>query len=83
MLPRFVERYIARFESLFNVLFETAHVYREWKRLVSVHAITGIEAHDTRLAAAMIVHGIENIVTFNVADFKRYQTITTLHPANI
>jgi predicted nucleic acid-binding protein len=78
-----VLRYIARFEALFTVLYETDEVYREWKRLIALHSVTGRQAHDTRLAAAMIAHGVENIVTFNVSDFSRYPEITTLHPAKI
>jgi hypothetical protein len=78
-----VQRYITRFESLFTVLFETENVYREWKRLVVTHSITGMEAHDTRLVAAMFAHGIENIVTSNTADFVRYSGINVVHPTAV
>jgi predicted nucleic acid-binding protein len=75
-----VQRYIERFESLFSILFETEQAYREWKRLVMLHSVIGAEAHDTRLVAAMVIHGIENIVTFNGDDFKFYDGIRVIHP---
>jgi len=31
----------------------------------------------------MIVHGIQNIVTFNVDDFTMYQGIHVIHPQQI
>jgi len=81
--PARVRRYITRFESFFFLVLETEEVYREWNRLVSAHSITGPEAHDTRIVAAMTVHGIENIVTFNVDDFAVYGSIQVIHPQQI
>jgi predicted nucleic acid-binding protein len=77
------ERYFSRFERLFTILPETAAVYAQWKHLVVAHAVSGLRAHDTRLVAVMLAHGIENILTFNVSDFKRYPGITVVHPTNI
>jgi hypothetical protein len=37
--------------------------------------------HDARLVAAMNVHAVPRIVTFDVDDFKRYP-IEVIHPAN-
>ena len=81
--PSRVQRYITRFESVFLVLIETEDAYRQWKRLVSAHSIKGNQAHDTRIVAAMVIHGIENIVTFNVDDFARYESLRVIHPQQI
>ena len=35
---------------------------------------------DARLVALMNLYSIDSILTFNVADFKRYSNITALHP---
>ena len=40
-------------------------------------------AHDARLVAAMSVHGINHLLTFNIADFKRYPAITVLSPNSV
>ncbi len=81
--PTRVRRYIQRFESFFFLVLETEEVYRDWNQLVSAHSIAGPEAHDTRVVAAMRVHGIENIVTFNVNDFVVYDGINIVHPKQI
>jgi len=47
------------------------------------HSVLGVQVHDARLAASMIVHGVTNILTFNVADFSRFSELTALHPNNI
>jgi predicted nucleic acid-binding protein len=40
------------------------------------------KVHDTKLVAVMNVHGVRKILTFNTADFTRYE-IETLHPASL
>jgi len=54
----------------------------EWERLVAVHNVSGKNTHDARLVAAMIVHGVSTILTFNVHDFTRYP-ISVLDPATL
>ena len=43
----------------------------------------GKNAHDAHLVAAMMVHGIAQILTFNIADFQRYQSVTVLEPRQV
>lgn len=49
-----------------------------WEHLVADYRVSGKNAHDARLVAAMVVHGIEAILTFNVQDFLRYGEIRVL-----
>jgi hypothetical protein len=44
------------------------------------HGVIGSQVYDARLVAAMTVHGVGRILTFNVADFSRYP-IEILDPA--
>ena len=44
------------------------------------HGAAGKQNHDARLAAAMIVHGIGKILTFNKDDFLRYPEISSVTP---
>ena len=62
------------------MLLETPDIHREWQRLVIEHEVSGKKAHDTRLVAAMLVHGVDAIVTFNGDDFRRYAGIKVFHP---
>jgi hypothetical protein len=45
---------------------------------VAGYQVSGKNAHDARLVAAMLVHGIESILTFNTQDFFRYGEIRVL-----
>jgi predicted nucleic acid-binding protein len=54
-----------------------------WEGLVSDYVVSGKNVHDARLVAAMVVHGIESILTFNAADFLRYRVIRVLDATQI
>jgi hypothetical protein len=45
--------------------------------------VSGKKAHDARLVAAMLAHGLSRLLTFNVSDFARYPGITVLEPAQV
>ena len=63
------------------MLPESAEVYSEWKRLVAEQKVQGVKVHDARIGAAMNVHGLNRIVTFNVDDFRRYGSIKLTLPS--
>jgi len=65
----------------FWVLLPDLPLFEEWERLVKTHRVTGKNTHDARLVAAMHVHGIHNILTFNGSDFARYPNINIIDPA--
>ncbi len=58
-------------------------VYREWRRLVLTHSVSGVQVHDARLAAAMSVHRVTHLLTLNPDDFKRYTHMTAVHPNHL
>ncbi len=74
---------LTRMQVLFPLLSDTPAIFPEWQRLVVVHQVSGKNAHDARLVAAMLVHGITHVLTFNTADFARYSEITALDPGSI
>ena len=74
------ESEVLAIEAGMTLLPENEFVYREWRRIVVQHRVTGVQVHDARLAAAMYVHGITHILTLNVADFSRFDGLTALHP---
>src|SRR5688500_7141992 len=59
-------------ERLFTFLPDSAAVHHEWRRLLVTHSVSGVQVHDARLAAAMLVHGIPEVLTLNPDDFRRY-----------
>jgi len=80
MTPAEVDAEIARLEQLFAVLQETPAILTEWRRIVTQYQVCGKNAHDARLVAAMIVHGVDRILTFNSQDYQRFQGIMVVSP---
>lgn len=73
---------VGKIEAVFTLLPDAPAVYVEWKRLVTKHNVQGVQVHDTRLVASMNVHGVNQLLTFNTADFARFG-VTLLHPASV
>jgi predicted nucleic acid-binding protein len=76
-------RELTRVRHTFPLLFDKNSILDEWERIVLAHQCTGKPAHDARLVAAMRVHFVPSILTFNVADFQRYPGITVIDPATV
>jgi predicted nucleic acid-binding protein len=73
---------VEKVERLLILLPDTPGIYGQWKRLVVQHRVLGSKVHDARLVAAMYIHQVRRILTFNTADFNRYG-VEALHPAAI
>jgi predicted nucleic acid-binding protein len=67
----------------FQLLDEAPAAFSNWLHLVASHAVTGKQVHDARLVAVMQAHGVTHLLTFNVADFRRYSDITVVHPDDV
>jgi predicted nucleic acid-binding protein len=46
-------------------------------------SVIGVQVHDTKIVASMTAHKVQNLVTFNEKDFKRFPMIKVLNPNNI
>jgi predicted nucleic acid-binding protein len=74
---------ISRLESLLTVLPDSQAIYREWRKVVLDNSVLGKQVHDARIIAAMNVHQITKLLTFNLKDFKRFTHITLIDPNTI
>ncbi len=70
-------------ESTFELIPDNERVHAEWRRLVVAHSVAGVQVHDARLVAAMLVHGVPHLLTLNDRDFARYPGISVVHPRNV
>ncbi len=77
------DRYASRLERMFLVLPDSMETFREWRRLVVQHNVMGAKVHDTHLVATMKVHRLDQILTFNMQDFARYEGVTAIHPDTV
>lgn len=83
LAPADTETQIVEFETLFSLKRDTPAIYDEWRKLVVQHSVSGKNAHDTRIVAAMKIHGVTHLLTFNIDDFKRYTSISVVSPAQV
>lgn len=82
LTPAVVDAELTTILTRFPLFDDTTAVFPEWRSLVVTHAVSGKPAHDARLVAAMRVHGLTHLLTFNVADFTRFP-VTVLDPASV
>ena len=80
MTPGQADREVARVEGFFPLLEDMPAIYHKWRSLVTTLLISGRQAHDARLVAVMLTHGVSSFLTFNTADFARYPDITVVNP---
>jgi predicted nucleic acid-binding protein len=83
MAPDAVATEVARLKSIFELLPDTSAVYPVWEGLVIRHKVVGKPAHDARLVAAMLAHGLTSILTFDRTGFSRYPGIEVVNPADV
>lgn len=81
--PAEAEEEVNRLKGLFRLLDDTPTIYSEWERLVVTYGVRGVNVHDARLVAAMLVHELTHILTFNSRDFARYAEVTAVHPTEM
>ena len=74
---------VASIESLPTLLPDIPAIYPVWKQLVQDHRVQGVKVYDARLVAIMSVYTIDTVLTFNVADFKRYGDVSAIHPGSV
>lgn len=77
------ERKVVLIERYFVMLPDSLASFHEWRILVASHSVRGVAVHDAKLVASMHVHGVENLLTFNDSDFKRYTTINAVNPHSV
>ncbi|CAM3226563.1 PIN domain-containing protein [Deinococcus saxicola] len=82
LLPADVALEIDRFLARIPLLPDSPNIFPRWLTLVTQHQVSGKPTHDARLAAALQVHGLDAILTGNVADFKR-SGIQVINPADL
>lgn len=81
--PEQADNALKQIELRFRLHHDTLDIYLVWRRIVVEAGVSGVQVHDARLAACMLVHGIERILTFNTDDFTRYAGIKPIHPRDV
>ena len=77
---------VERIETLltdFVLLTDPPGLTQAFVQLMKRYEVRGTNAYDGRLAAAMQLHELTHLLTFNASDFRRYEHITLVDPANV
>lgn len=78
MLPADVAVDLAEFRLDHLFLGDEPEIWEIWQGLVTAYGVLGKRAHDARLVAAMIRHGITHLLTFNEQDFARFNEMAVI-----
>jgi predicted nucleic acid-binding protein len=81
--PEQTARLVDRFQTIIQLLPETRDIFPAWRTLVLQYRVAGIHVHDARIVAALVVHRVPRILTFDVDDFKRYTQVAVIDPKSV
>lgn len=80
--PQFTQIEVNKLLSIYELLPDTPDIFTQWLELVTMHQVSGKQVHDARLAATAKAHNVENLLTLNVDDFKRFD-LQAIHPSEL
>ena len=66
--------------KVFKVADEDHRVTAQWLQLLETIPLAGKQVHDANIVATMLVYQIDQLVTHNVDDFKRFANRITILP---
>lgn len=72
--PIALER-VKYFCQIFNVAEDLTSVHQKLVELLSLYSVAGKQIHDANIAATMLVYQIPQLLTANVADFRRFSSV--------
>ena len=62
-------------EKIFPLLPDDSNIHQQWRKLVVRFGVSGVQVHDARIVAAMLIHNVTHLLTFNTSDFNRYSSL--------
>lgn len=74
------DRLARAIERDFEFLPDSRETHERWRGLLVAHNVHGVQVHDARLTASMYVHGVAQLLTINVRDFRRFDGLRIAHP---
>lgn len=80
MAPNDAAQEIRKIISTFMLLNDPDDLLETWLQLCEKYQVSGKPAHDARLVAFMLCHGIDGIITLNAQDFSRFREIQVFVP---
>lgn len=71
---------VADFKKSFVILPDTEEVLNRLLQLIAEVPVGGKQVHDANIVATMLANEISTLLTHNIIDFTRYNTLITILP---
>lgn len=71
---------VQSFEERFRVGDENRDTTTRLLGLIAQHPTGGRQVHDANIVATMLAYGVDQLLTHNVSDFKRFSGLITILP---
>jgi predicted nucleic acid-binding protein len=81
--PQETRRRIDDLLTAYELLPDPPDLVTRWADLCDRYQVAGKQAHDARLVALMLSHGVTHLLTLNPRDFTRYSEITVIKPQDV
>ena len=65
-----------------SLLEDRPDIFTAWLDLAN-SGVSGKRAHDARIAAVLLAHGLDSVLTLNVKDFAGFEGIVAVHPTDV
>lgn len=73
-------REVTGLRERFPLLPDTADIFTRWLELVTSLPVHGKRVHDARLVAVARAYGVQHLLTFNLADFAAFPSLSLADP---
>ena len=70
-------------ESKLHLASDSESVHFEWRKIVVEQQVSGLQVHDARIVATLRANGIDQLLTLNAKDFRRYPGLTVERPTDV
>jgi predicted nucleic acid-binding protein len=67
------------FQAQFRIAEDGPTVTASLLQLINHTPVGGRQIHDANIVATMTVHSLQNLLTYNVSDFKRFASIISIN----
>lgn len=77
--PQNIAHQVKTFETSYYIADENAETTAQLLKLMLSVPVGGKQIHDANIVATMLVYGVRDLYTLNIADFERFLPYITLH----
>ena len=70
-------------EDKLHLAPDSESTHYEWRKIVVDQQVSGLQVHDARIVATLRANGIDQLLTLNAKDFRRYPGLVVERPNDV